>query len=57
MQYRLDGAWGPAPGEGRRTKDRQGFKAWAGPFITWLSFSLMGVLIARMTAHVVAYLN
>jgi hypothetical protein len=39
------------------TKKREGFKAWAASFIAWVSFSLIGVLIASMAAAVVAYLN
>jgi hypothetical protein len=51
MQYKLDGR------VGRRTKNREGFKARAGSFIAWVSFSLIGLLIASMAAAVVAYLN
>jgi hypothetical protein len=51
MQYR------PVEHVGLHTKNREGFKTWASSFIAWVSFSLIGVLIASMAAAVVAYLN
>ena len=51
MQY------GPDEHVGLHTKNREAFKAWAGSFIAWFSFTLIGVLIASMAAAVVAYLN
>jgi hypothetical protein len=51
MKYR------PVAHFGLRTKNHEGFKVWAGSFIAWVSFSLIGVLIASTAAAVVAYLN